>query len=55
MSIKKYKVILDNEVVAESMDIDTALMLVKALFEKYYCDYNMVISIKEMECARCER
>lgn len=53
MSRKKYKVLLDQEVVAENMSIDTALILVKALFEKYYCDNTMLISIQEMECARC--
>ena len=52
MSVKRYKILLDNEVVAEEMDIDTALILVKALFEKYYCDNSMVIIIKEMEHAR---
>lgn len=52
MSDKRYKIVLDNEVVAEEMDIDTALLLVKALFEKYYCDSSMTISIKEMEHAR---
>ena len=52
MSRKKYKVVLDNEVVAENMDIDTALLLVKALFERYYCDNDMVVSIKEMERER---
>lgn len=52
MSVKRYEIMLDNEVVAKEMDIDTALILVKALFDKYYCDSSMTISIMEMECAR---
>lgn len=53
MTTKRFKVLLNAEIVAENMDIDTALMLVKALFEKYCYDYDMVISIREMGCARC--
>ena len=55
MSDKKYKVLINNEVVAEGMDIKTATILVRALFEEYYNDYAMTVSIKEIErvCEKC--
>ena len=49
MSVKRYEIMLDNEVVAKEMDLETALILVKALFDKYYCDSSMTISIKLMK------
>lgn len=51
MHEKKYNVLINNEVVAKNMDINTAVILVKALFEEYYNDYTMVVSIKEMDRA----
>ena len=53
MEEKKYKVLINNEVVAKDMDIRTATVLVRALFEEYYNDHSMTISIKEMERAVC--
>ena len=53
MNDKKYKVLINNEVVAEGMDIKTATILVRALFDEYYNDYAMTVSIKEIERA-CE-
>ena len=50
---KKYKVLIDNEVVASDMDIRTATILVRALFEEYYNDYAMTVSIKEEERTTC--
>ena len=49
MNERKYKILIDDKVIAERMDIEIALVLVKALFEKYYNDYSMTISIKEEE------
>ena len=46
---KKYKVLINSDVVAQDMDIKTATILVRALFEEYYNDYGMTISIREME------
>lgn len=54
MSEKKYKVLINNEVVAEEMDIKTATVLIRALFEEYYNDYTMTVSIKEMDRVVCE-
>ena len=36
MTDKKYEVLIDNDVIAEGMDIKTATILVRALFEEYY-------------------
>lgn len=49
MDEMKYNILIDNKVIAERMDIEIALALVKALFEKYYNDHSMTISIKEEE------
>ena len=49
MSDKKYNVLIENEIIASNMDINNALIFVKALFDHYYEEHSMVISIKEME------
>lgn len=49
MNDTKYYVLLNDKVIAARMDIEIALALVKALFEKYYNDHSMTISIKEEE------
>ena len=49
MDEMKFNILIDNKVIAERMDIEIALALVKALFEKYYNDHSMTISIKEEE------
>ena len=46
MGERRYKVLIGNELVADSMDIKTATILVRALFEEYYLDSTMTISIK---------
>ena len=52
MNERKYEVLFNKDVVATRMDIDTATILVKALFETYYAQYPLTISVREME--RCE-
>ena len=49
MSDKKYNVLIENEIIASNMDINNALIFIKALFDHYYEEHSMVISIKEME------
>lgn len=49
MECDKYKVLIDETTIAENMGIETALILVKALFEEYYNDHSMKIIIKRME------
>lgn len=47
MEERKFKVLIDETVVANNMNLDTATILVKALFEEYYNDHTMIVSIKE--------
>ena len=54
MTKKKYEVLINDEVVARNMDINTATILTKALFNEYYNDHAMVISIKEEDRKVCE-
>ena len=49
MSDKKHIVLIENEIIASDMDINNALIFIKALFDHYYEEHSMVISIKEME------
>ena len=53
MMDNRYKVLINNQVVAKDMDIKTATVLVRALFEEYYNDHNMTISIKQEDRAVC--
>ena len=54
MEERRFKVLIDDMVVANNMDLNTAIILVKALFNEYYNDYKMVVSIKEEDRAVCE-
>ena len=50
MEEKRYKVLIDGMVVADNMDLGTAIILIKALFNEYYNDNTMRVSIeKEVE------
>ena len=53
MEERRYKVLIDNMVVADNMDLKTATILAKALFEEYYNDYEMVVSIKKVDTEIC--
>lgn len=46
---KKYTILIDNEIIADNMELNNALILVKALFDHYYEEHSMVISIKEIK------
>lgn len=54
MNKRSFKVLINNEVVAKNMDLKTATILVRALFEEYYNDSTMTVSIKEEDIAVCE-
>lgn len=55
MNDKKYEILIDEEIVATRMDIKTATVLIRALFEEYYNQYPMTISVREIErCEVCE-
>ena len=49
MEERRYKVLIDNMVVANDMDLQTAIVLVKALFNEYYNDNKMTVSVKQMD------
>lgn len=51
MEDKKYKVFVDDKIFAEYMSLETAMILVKALFDTYYNEYGMTVSIREEERA----
>ena len=53
MSEYKYKVLIDGVVYAESMNIKTAAILIRALVEEFYHGRAMTISINEMERTVC--
>ena len=44
----KYEVSIDGAVVGNNMDLDYALLFVRAIFDKFYNDHEMVVSITEM-------
>ena len=48
----EYKVLVDGKVYARDMDLDTALTLTKALFDKWYLEPHVAITI-EREDNRC--
>ena len=41
---------IDGNRVAENMTIDIASMLVQAIFEKYYNDKKLIVTIARMDC-----
>ena len=49
MSERKYRVFVNDRVVASNMDLRDATILVRALFEEYNNEHNMLISINEEE------
>lgn len=49
MSERIYKLYIREEIIAESLSIETALILIKALFSEYYNEEKMEITIREME------
>ena len=49
MGEKFYRVLMDDVVVAERMTLVIATIMVKALFEEYYNDTSMVVSVQEMD------
>ena len=49
MNERKYKVILDDVVIAENMNLETSIILINAVINHYYEEHSMTISIREME------
>lgn len=49
MAERRYELYIGEELIAESLSIETALILIKALFSEYYNEEKMEITIREME------
>ena len=49
MNENKYYLKVDNRIVAECIPLEYALIFIKSIFENYYNDHEIVISIAEME------
>lgn len=45
---RKYEIILDNEVIATDMNLNTTTILIKALFEHYYAETDMALTIRKL-------
>lgn len=55
MNKNKYCLKVDNRTVAECVTLEYALIFIKSIFENYYNDHEIVISIAEMEQSKvCE-
>ena len=52
MNENRYYLKVDNRTVAECIPLEYALIFIKSIFENYYNDHEIVISIAEME--QCE-
>ena len=52
MNENKYYLKIDNRIIAERVSLEHALIFIKSIFENYYNDHEIVISIAEMR--RCE-
>ena len=49
MNENKYYLKVDNKTVAEYIPLEYALIFIKSIFENYYNDHEIVISIAETE------
>ena len=49
MNENKYCLKVDNRTVAECIPLEYALIFIKSIFENYYNDHEIVISIAETE------
>ncbi len=45
----KYQIIWDNTVIAEVVDINTALIVIRALFNEYYNEKNMILKVARID------
>ena len=49
MPTNKYELVMDNVVIASRMDVNTALILIRAIYEEFYNEEGMSITIREMD------
>ena len=50
MGIELFSLWIDGTCVAQEMSIETAAVLMKALFNEYYAESNLEITIKRQNC-----
>ena len=48
MNENKYYLKIDNRTIAERVSLEHELIFIKSIFENYYNDHEIVISIAEM-------
>lgn len=49
MHERKYSVCIDGMRMADNMNIEIATLLVRSLFEEYFNQTGMIVSVQEME------
>ena len=49
MNENKYYLKIDDRIIAEQVSLEHALIFIKSIFENYYNDHEIVISIAEMK------
>ena len=49
MNENKYYLKIDNRIIAERVSLEHALIFIKSIFENYYNNHEIVISIAEMK------
>ena len=49
MEDRRFEISHGNNRLATDMRLEDALLFINAIFDKYYMEHSMVISIKEME------
>ena len=49
MEDRRFEILHGNNRLATDMRLEDALLFINAIFDKYYMEHSMVISIKEME------
>lgn len=48
MAEEKFNVMLDTHIVAENMTLEVALILVQGLFNKYYLEKNLKVTVQKV-------
>lgn len=55
MEDRRFEIFCNNDKLATYMRLEDALLFINAIFDKYYMEHSMVISIKEMERVESNR
>lgn len=54
MDNRKYQVLSGSRVIADNMDLSSAMLMAEAMFHKYYEDAGLSITIKAMDTAKIQ-